>query len=218
MTPEDVAREGTAHEGVAPEAVPPEDVGRLVANALSLSRVPLAALLWVAPASPLWVLSLLGVAGLTDLADGWVMRRWAARRWAAHHRGAFAASVARGAALDGFADKVFVASAVSVLYFVHEPPLWIVVALMTRELLLAPLMVLYRLAPASQRSRVDFTAGVPGKAATLAQFCALILGFVGHPLLGEMALGVSFLGAVSVLHYVVRAYMPKLFNGPDRAT
>ena len=33
-----------------------------------------------------------------------------------------------------------------------------------------------------------------------------------------MALGVSFLGAVSVLHYVVRAYMPKLFNGPDRAT
>ena len=126
MTPEDVAREGTAHEGVAPEAVPPEDVGRLVANALSLSRVPLAALLWVAPASPLWVLSLLGVAGLTDLADGWVMRRWAARRWAAHHRGAFAASVARGAALDGFADKVFVASAVSVLYFVHEPPLWII--------------------------------------------------------------------------------------------
>lgn len=184
-----------------------EDSGRIVANTLSLSRVPLAGLIWVAPESPLWVLAVLGVAGITDLADGWVMRRWAARRWAASDRGAFAASVARGAALDGLADKIFVASAMSALFFVHQPPLWIVVALLTRELLLAPLMIVYRFAPEAQRSRVDFTAGVPGKAATLAQFSALILGFVGHPLLGEMAMGVAFLGAVSVLHYVVRAFI-----------
>jgi CDP-diacylglycerol--glycerol-3-phosphate 3-phosphatidyltransferase/cardiolipin synthase len=192
--------EATVTEGI-------ETRGRLTANFLSFLRIPLAGLLWVMPHQPLWVLSVLCVAGLTDVLDGWVVRRWQARRWKEHDPGAYAASVARGEVIDGFADKVLVVSAVALLAYTAQPPAWVLVVLVTRELLFVPLMLAFRLAPKALRDRIDFTAGVPGKAATIAQFVALVLGFLGHPLFHEAAIGAGALGGLAACYYAVRAFL-----------
>ncbi|HJL16730.1 MAG TPA: CDP-alcohol phosphatidyltransferase family protein [Sandaracinaceae bacterium LLY-WYZ-13_1] len=188
-------------------ATDPRTGGRLTANLLSLARIPLAGLLWVFPHSPYWVLAILGLAGISDALDGFVVRRWMLRRWKERDPGAYAASVARGEVIDGVADKIFVVSAVVLLAWVTQPAAWVLLVLVTREALFVPLMVVYRLAPQSLRDRVDFTAGVPGKAATLAQFVALVLGVLEHPLFVESAIGAGALGGLAALYYAVRAFV-----------
>lgn len=178
----------------------------LVANGLSLSRVPLAALIWVAPREVIWVLSIVAIAGVTDVLDGWVVRRGKARAWRDGDRGALAATVARGAIIDGLADKVFVVSTVGVLLFVAQPSWWIAGALLSRELLMFPAMVAYRFAPATIRERVDFASGPVGKAATVAQFVAIALGLLGHPFFVHVALVAGLLGASSAVYYVGRVF------------
>lgn len=194
-----------------------EDRGRFVANALSVSRIPLAALLWVMPGSPAWVLSLMVLAGLTDVLDGWVIRRWHARRWAERDAGAFAASLARGAFIDGLADKIFVASTVAVLVVAVSPPWWTIPVLLARELFLSPFMVAFRFASRERQASVDFTSGPIGKAATIAQFAALVLGFLdpvigpalGQPRLFPTAVVVAgTLGVAAALGYVFRCLVP----------
>ncbi|MCA9608672.1 MAG: hypothetical protein KC619_23875 [Myxococcales bacterium] len=178
----------------------------LVANGLSLSRIPLALALWVAPASPAWVLSLIAVAGLTDVLDGWVVRRAKREAWAAGNPGAYAAHVARGEVIDGFADKVFVASTVLALWFVARPPWWALGALLSRELLLLPAMLLYRLLPEERRRKIDFTAGIAGKAATFFQLAALCAGFLElDGVFGPAAVLAGALGALAAAIYVARA-------------
>ena len=177
----------------------------LYANLLSISRVPLAALIWVAPANPFYVFAIMGVAGVTDVLDGWVVRRARRHLEEAGHPGADAAWASRGAALDGFADKVFVVSVVLALAFAVGPPLWQIALLAAREILFVPIVIVYRLLSAERRKKVDFTSEVPGKAATIAQFVALVLGFVRHPFFAESAIGAGVLGLLAVLYYVVRA-------------
>ncbi len=178
----------------------------LVANGLSLSRVPLALALWIAPSSPAWVLSVIAVAGLTDVLDGWVVRRAKREAWAEGDPGAYAAHVARGEVIDGLADKVFVASTVLALWFVARPAWWALGALVSRELLLVPAMIAYRLLPEERRRTVDFTAGAAGKAATFFQLAALVAGFLGNDLVFEpTAFVAGVLGAVAALVYVGRA-------------
>jgi phosphatidylglycerophosphate synthase len=181
--------------------------GQLVANLLSFSRIPLAGLLWVMPHAPAWTLSVLALAGLSDVLDGWVVRRWAAHRWKAHDPGAYAANVARGEVIDGFADKVFVVSAVALLAHVARPAPWVLLVLVAREILFVPLMAAYRLAPKAVRDRTVFTAGWPGKAATAAQFSALVLGLLGHPLFVPAAVGAGVLGTIAAAYYLVRVFL-----------
>lgn len=178
----------------------------LLPNLLSLARVPLAGLLWVAPEEPLWTLSVVSVAGVTDVLDGWLVRRARRRRHQAHDPGALAANAGRGAFIDGFADKVFVVSAIFLIARTIDPPIWALVLLALRELLFIPLMVTYRLNPAEKRARVDFSAGPLGKAATLAQFAALVLGLLDHPLFVPCAILAGLIGAGAALAYATRAY------------
>ena len=178
----------------------------LLANGLSLSRVPLAGLLWIMPRSPWWVLSIVAIAGLTDVLDGWVVRRGKAKAWADGDRGALAATVARGEVIDGFADKVFVVSTVACLLFVEQPPWWVAGALVARELTMLPAVIVWRLAPAAFRERVSFTAGPIGKAATAAQFAAIVLGFLDHALFVHVAVVAGLLGFVSTVYYVGRPF------------
>lgn len=184
------------------------DRGRdvLLPNLMSLSRVPLAGLLWVAPHEPRWTLFIVAAAGVTDVLDGWLVRRARRRRQQAHHPGALAANAGRGAFIDGFADKVFVLSAIFLLAYTIEPPLWSLVLLALRELLFIPLMITYRLHPVEKRARVDFSAGPLGKLATLAQFAALLLGLVDHPLFVPSAILAGLIGAAAALAYANRAY------------
>ena len=178
----------------------------LVANGLSLSRVPLALALWVAPSSPAWALSVIAIAGLTDVLDGWVVRRAKREAWAEGDPGAYAAHVARGEVIDGLADKVFVGSTVLALWFVARPPWWVLGALVSRELLLLPAMLAYRFLPEERRRKVDFTAGAAGKAATFFQLAALVAGFLGRDVLFQpIAFVAGVLGAAAAIVYVGRA-------------
>lgn len=181
-----------------------ELLGLGLPNLLSLARVPLAGLLWVAPNDHRWVFSVVAVAGVTDVLDGALARRYRRRRWAQADPGAFAAHVARGEVIDGFADKVFVASAVSALAWVRRADLGFLCLMLLRELLFVPLMVAFRIAPQALRSRVDFTASWPGKATTCAQFVALGLGFAGHGGFRWACVVAGGLGVLATLHYVGR--------------
>lgn len=185
---------------------PPRERSILLANALSFSRVPLAGALWIAPAEPAWVLSVVAIAGLTDVLDGWVVRRAKREAWAAGDPGAYAAHVARGEVIDGLADKVFVASTVLALWVVARPPWWALGALLSRELLLFPAMIAYRFLPAERRRKIDFTAGVAGKAATFFQLAALCAGFLDEQVVfTPTAVAAGVLGALAAAIYVVRA-------------
>ncbi|MBX3272610.1 MAG: CDP-alcohol phosphatidyltransferase family protein [Sandaracinaceae bacterium] len=177
----------------------------LLANGLSLSRVPLAAALWIAPDVPAWTLSIIAVAGVTDVLDGWVVRRARREAWAGGDPGAYAAHVARGEVIDGLADKIFVASAVLALLAVAHPPWWALGALVARELLLVPALSIYRFLPAAQRGKVDFTAGYAGKAATFFQLAGLVAGFLGSALFVPAAVLAGALGALAAILYVARA-------------
>lgn len=190
------------------------DRGRdaLVPNLLSLSRIPLAALLWIAPHEPAWTLGVLSVAGLTDVLDGWLVRRGRLRRVQAHDPSARAAGAARGAFIDGMADKIFVVSTVGLLAWTLSPPWWVLAVLAIRELLFIPLMIAYRTAPPHLRERVNFTANTPGKIATLAQFTAVVAGLLQSPWFVEAALLAGFLGASATLYYIIRAFD----HHPDR--
>jgi len=178
-----------------------------VANALSLSRVPLALALWIAPTAPRWVLGVIAVAGLTDVLDGWIVRRAKRRGWEDGDVGAFAAHVARGEVLDGVADKVFTTSAVLALAFFARPPLWVLAALTARELLLLPPFLAYRLVPEDRRPKVDFTAGPVGKATTFFQLTALVLGFLAHDAFEPTAAVAGGLGVLAALVYLGRALL-----------
>lgn len=178
----------------------------LVPNLLSFSRIPLAGLLWIAPREPAWTIGVMLTAGLTDVLDGWLVRRARRRRVRAHDPGAYAASAARGAYIDGLADKVFFVSTVALLAWTIAPPLWLLAVLALREVLFVPLMLIYGFAPAPLRHRVDFTAGVPGKLATVAQFVAVVLGLLRSGWFQPAAIAAGFLGAVATISYTVRAY------------
>jgi phosphatidylglycerophosphate synthase len=179
--------------------------GVLIANALSFARIPLAGLLWVMPFELGWTLSIVVLAAITDVLDGYWIRRARKLRWRDGDPSAFAAGVAQGAAIDGFADKFFASSAMLLLAFTQSPPIWTLVAMMMREIIFVPMMLVYRAAPAEQRERVDFTAGWIGKSATLAQFLALVAGLTGHIYFPYLAIAAGALGAVAAAHYLARA-------------
>jgi phosphatidylglycerophosphate synthase len=170
-------------------------------NLLTLCRLPLAAMLWWAPGSAWWVLSCMALSSLTDIADGWLVRRWRPERARFESAETLAAEASRGAFLDGLADKVFVGSAVAALFVAVAPPLHYAPLLVSRELLMVPLLALHRLLP---NRRVDYRSALLGRAATTTQFVALILGFLRHPAFGPAAWLAGATGAVAALFYVAR--------------
>lgn len=184
------------HEGAA--ALP---------NALTLARLPLAALFWIAPGWPPFALSVLGIAGLTDVLDGWVARRWRRRRWAeSHDPNAFAAGTGRGPWLDALCDKIFVLSVVTAVAVVVGPPLHLLAVMATREILMAPLAVAYRFMPEGWRREYDFSAGWLGKGCTILQFVALSLAILRSPWFELAAWSAGAAGLAAILYYLHRAW------------
>lgn len=188
------------------------DRGRTYADLLSLSRLPLAAAIWIAPADTAWVLGVIAMAGLSDLLDGWVARRSTKPISSPEGRRPW---LGGGVVLDGLADKVFVVSTVLALAVTMQPPVWVLACLVARELLFAPIFLAYRLARPEVRQTVDLSAGVPGKAATMVQFLALLLGFLGHALFVGASVVAGVLGVVAVAYYVGRTVAAR-GGGPRR--
>lgn len=136
------------------------------ANVLSLARLLLAALVWIRPHDGVFLVVLIGLAAVSDVLDGQLGRRLHGPR-----RGT--ADV--GAWLDPLCDKLFMASAAAVVVVAYDPPLFVVALVLLRDVLLAALVLVFRVAAGRDRFHGhDFRARVSGKAATAAQFAALL--------------------------------------------
>jgi cardiolipin synthase len=134
-------------------------------NLLSLLRVPLAVAFPLAR-TPAEAFAVLALAGLSDTLDGWLARR-------------NGQVTAIGAVVDPVTDKMFAIAVVGTLIARGHLPAWAAPALLTREMLEAPLAawILVRhfrdgepLPPAQ--------ANKPGKMATSAQFAAVLTALV----------------------------------------
>jgi cardiolipin synthase len=135
-------------------------------NALSLARVPLGGLFWLAlgrgPAHVEGPFVVLAAAAATDVLDGWIARR----------RGTNPAGM--GSWLDPICDKVFVGAVLAALYLERRAPLSLLALIVTRELLQLPMALVYRVVPTLRRwLQYDFRASLLGKSATVVQFAAV---------------------------------------------
>jgi phosphatidylglycerophosphate synthase len=179
-------------------------------NLLTLVRLPLAALVWFAPESPMWLASILVAAAISDMLDGFVARRIREQRWARHHHpGSFAAGSGLGAFLDPLCDKIFVTSMLVAVAWAYEPPLPLVFAVATRELLMAPLMVGFAVVDGPWKKGHDFTAGLLGKLSSILEFTAIWALLLHPPAFAPLAIACIPVGVMTLAVYVRRAITPR---------
>ncbi len=170
-------------------------------NLLTLSRLPLAGLVWVAPGTPVWVLGCMAAAGLTDVLDG-----WAARRTRHDTPAAAAEARATGAWLDPLCDKTFILSCLVAVWVARQPPLLLLPLIASREILQAPLIVAYHLLPGLRHHRrYEFRAALLGKLTTTVQFLAVAAILFAHPWMWPIAISAALTGALAAGVYVARA-------------
>jgi cardiolipin synthase len=167
-------------------------------NLLSVSRLPLGGLFWLAlgrgPGHPELPFGVLAAAAATDVLDGWVARR----------RGVNLAGI--GSWLDPICDKLFVGSVLAALYVQRRVPLGLLALIVTRELLQLPMVVIYRTSATLRRwLRYDFSASLLGKGATVVQFLAVSALILDHDVAWRLALLAFGLGVLALADYVRRA-------------
>ena len=180
-----------------------------LAHALTLSRIPLAVVFWATYGRDRWwSIAIVAAAVLTDAADGKVARWW--RRRTGDQR------VSPGEWLDPVADKVFVLLVLGAIQ-IHDPVSWGIIALIVaRELVLVPLATLYRLV-AHGRGAHAFKARAIGKAATIAEFAALIALILHSAALLPIAIVAAVLGVAAVIDYITRARHEAHQDNPPRS-
>lgn len=196
----------TAPPADTPAPAPQEPLLSLP-NLLTLVRVPLAALAWLAAPWPWALIAVMFAAGLSDVLDGWFARRMRARRLA---HGLPTRSLGekggRGAWLDPVVDKLFVVSTLAAVLVFYSPPWWWLPLIATRECIQLPLVAVYKLVPGLARQlRFDFRAGIAGKLATVSQFVAVWVFILGGAHWFVFALLAGSIGMFAALEYVLRA-------------
>lgn len=168
------------------------DAGMWLAHALTLSRVPLAILLWWVWGDPWWSAVLVALAAISDAADGRVAR-WAKRR------GSHGPDI--GGWLDPAVDKLFVVVVLAAVW-AHTHRMSVIALIGARELVLVPLLAVYL---ARRQPHRPLQADVLGKLATVAQFIALCVIALAPSRALPVAVVVAVLGLTAVGHYVVVA-------------
>lgn len=184
-----------------------------LAHALTLSRIPIAVIFWLTYGDKLVSVALVVLAALTDAADGNVAR-WVKRRTGSQST--------LGEWLDPAADKIFVLLVLGAIQ-VHDPVPWPLMALIVaRELVLVPVAMIFRMVvPAAPRRSGQlhlghgrgehaFKAGALGKAATIAEFGAIVAIIMKSPLLLPLAIAAGVLGLSAVAVYINRATHTKV--------
>ena len=169
-------------------------------NLLSLSRLPLGGVFWVAlgptpaPANAALALGVMALAAVTDMLDGYVAR----------HRGVSTAGM--GSWLDPICDKLFIGAVLGALHFERGVPLWLLAVIVARELMQLPMVLVYQAFPTLRHwLRYDFRASHLGKAATIIQFLAIGSLVMGWPAAVPFAWGAFGVGLVALADYVRRA-------------
>ena len=171
-------------------------------NLLSLSRLPLGGVFWVAlgptptMTNAVLAIGVMALAALTDVLDGTIARR----------RGMSTAGM--GSWLDPICDKLFVGAVLAALHFERGVPLWLLAVIVARELMQLPMVLVYRAFPTLRHwLRYDFRASHLGKAATIVQFLAIGSLVMGWPAALPFAWGAFGLGLVALADYVRRAVL-----------
>ncbi len=169
-----------------------------LANALTLSRIPIAVVFWLTYGDWRVSLGLVALAAATDAADGKVAR------WARRRRGVAPETPSAGEWLDPLADKLFIVIVLAGIQ-INDPAPWGIVALiLAREIVLVPLAAIYRLV-VHGRGEHAFKAGVLGKAATIAELFAIGALILRTPVVLPLAIASAVLGLCAVGQYILRA-------------
>jgi phosphatidylglycerophosphate synthase len=173
---------------------------RILANALTLSRLPLAAAVAASLATPALAAALVAVAAATDALDGTVAR-------AARRRGDTATA---GDWLDPLADKLFVATVAVALG--ARTGAWLALALLAIRdlawLVAAPLALRWR-------ARAPLRARPLGKATTVAQLAALAVLAVAPAYAVPAAAVAGALGVAAIVDYAHRALASHSATAPS---
>jgi phosphatidylglycerophosphate synthase len=166
-------------------------------NVLSVARLPLGGLFWIALAEgPELTFGVLAAAAATDVLDGYFARK----------RSGGPPPAGVGSWLDPICDKLFVGSVLAALYVQRRVPLSLLALIVTRELLQLPMALVYRASATLRRwLRYDFRASLLGKAATVVQFLAVSALIINHALAWGLALAAFVLGVVALADYIRRA-------------
>jgi cardiolipin synthase (CMP-forming) len=167
-------------------------------NLLSLSRIAMAAVVWVAPRDVAFLLGVVVAAAITDLLDGWTARKLA------HRRNEPFDPTGMGAWLDPLCDKVFVVSAVIAVVVAWDPRPSVMALVLLRDVLQVPLLAAFLLFWGA-RVRLDYRAALAGKLTTVLQFAALLSILVLPRATWPLAIACAVLGVVAVLVLVERA-------------
>ncbi len=172
-----------------------------VPNLLTLSRIPIAALIWLRPYSPAYVISLMFLAGVTDVLDGWLVRR----ALKAEGRSADAAP-RTGVWLDPICDKTFALSVLALVWVTRRPEAWLLLLIAAREIIQIVEAFVWELAPVFKSRSFDFQASLSGKLTTIGQFFAIAAILTGHPSQVSLALLTGALGIATAAFYFMRAW------------
>lgn len=174
-------------------------------NLLTLSRIPMAAAVWIAPDSAPLVISLMIAAALTDVLDGRFARAVrASRERRGEDPGSIAGAEGIGAWLDPLCDKTFVASLLAAIWYANRPPLLDVLLIAARELFLVPLALVYKVSRRLRETEFDFRAGIWGKLATVSQFVAVGLIILAPEHLRYAASAAGAFGLIATGFYLRR--------------
>lgn len=164
----------------------------LLPNVLSALRLPLAVVFPFVAGNVQAALAVLVAAALTDVFDGWLARR-------------MGQVTAVGAVVDPIADKVFALTVVITLLVRHEMPPWGLPALLSREILEAPLVVWVLINRSFRGARkAAAQANIPGKLATTVQFVAVLSAIAAPYLLDACLVAAAFSGVLAGVSYWYR--------------
>ncbi len=167
------------------------------ANTLTLTRLPLAVLMWLHPESTGWTLTLTALAGVSDLLDGRLARM---ERSGPHPAGVW---------LDPVCDKFFVLSALGAVSYARRPPRAFLLMVASREILQIPLasMLLLNSPGPPGEKMVNVRAAHIGKATTAVQFLAIGSLLIHRPRVSRaLAVSAAILGPAAAAWYMARAF------------
>jgi cardiolipin synthase (CMP-forming) len=160
----------------------------LIPNLVSGARVPLAFAFPLAAGNPYAALGVLGLAGLSDVVDGWAARK-------------LGQATPVGALVDGVADKVFAASVLGTLVATGmlSPVAALLVA--TRELLELPLALRVLTSKSARLTEVDRKANRLGKIATVLEFTTVVAVIAHLPGKTALLAATAVIGALAAASY-----------------
>jgi cardiolipin synthase (CMP-forming) len=168
-----------------------------LAHAMTLIRLPLAALFWLVAGDARWAIAVVAAAAVTDALDGRLARR-------ALRRGATGTIAHIGTWLDPLCDKLFAVAVLVALAVRLDVPLRLLALVATRDILVIPLVALYHVVPPDRRAHHELRASRAGKLTTAAQFAAIIAFLLEPPATAMLAIAIATaaLGLVTALGYI----------------